>query len=401
MLVSVGNITETGASRSITKTGAGTLTIDTPSGYTGQTLVSAGTLVTTPTGTLSAGPLVVNAANGVTSLVSLNNNQSVNSLSGADSGSGAASVSVGSGTTFTVAQSSNTTFDGQLALANGGASLVKSGGGTLEARGAPSLGDGGSISVSGGTLRFNVTSGAATVGTGVVAAVSGAATLELAGSVSALSSNISTAHRVDVANNSTAAAGLLVSGTNQQVGGINGTGSTSVVAGASLTANHIVQSALIIGGTAGSHGLVTISPSSASGNPLVQSSGLALVGSLTPSDRSGEGVIGSANLTSGDSMDLAALSEGNSAAIGNSSPVPEPSTFLLAIFAVVGGVSPTSPTIDVSSCAAMGGTLFFPLHRLGIQAAGQLQSESFKEDSLVVAGLGDASRADVATVFGR
>jgi autotransporter-associated beta strand protein len=338
VLVSVGNITETGASRSLTKTGAGTLTIDTPSSYTGSTLVSAGTLVTTPTGTLSAGPLVVNAANGVTSLVSLNNNQSVSSLSGADSGSGVATVSVGSGTTLTVAQSSNTTFDGKLSLASGGAALVKSGGGSLETRGAPSLGDGGSISVSGGTLRFNVTAGTATVGTGVAAAVSGAATLELAGSVSALSSNISAAHRVDVANNSSAAAGLLVSGTNQQVGGISGAGNTSVVAGGSLTANHIIQSALIIGGTAGSHGLVTIAASSASGNPLVQSSGFGSVGSLTPSDFSGEGVIGSANLSSGDSMDLAALSGGNSAAIGNSSPVPEPSTFLLAIFAVVGGV---------------------------------------------------------------
>ena len=339
LLVSVGNLSESGASRSITKTGAGTLNIDTASGYTGQSLVSAGTLVTTATGTLSAGPLVVNAANGVTSLVSLNNNQSVSGLSGADSGSGVATVRVGSGTTLTVAQSSSATFDGSLSLASGGAALVKSGGGSLETRGAPSLGDGGSISVSGGTLRFNVTAGAATVGTGVAAAVSGAATLELAGSVSALSSSISAAHRVDVANNSSAAAGLLVSGTNQQVGGISGAGSTSVAAGGSLTANHIIQSALIIGGTAGSHGFVTISPSSASGNPLVQSSGLALVGSLTPGGAFGDGVSGSADLSSGDSMDLAALSGGNSAAIGNSSPVPEPSTFLLAIFAVVGGVS--------------------------------------------------------------
>ena len=92
--------------------------------------------MTTATGTLSAGPLVVNAASGVNSLVSLNNNQSVSSLSGAVSGSGLATVSVAAGTTLSVAQSGNTTFDGNLSLTGGAAALVKSVPARLKRRGA-------------------------------------------------------------------------------------------------------------------------------------------------------------------------------------------------------------------------------------------------------------------------
>ena len=55
-----------------------------------------------------------------------------------------------------------------------------------------------------GSLRFGLSSGAtATLGTGVTATVNNAATLELAGSVSALSSGT---NRVDITNRSTAAA---------------------------------------------------------------------------------------------------------------------------------------------------------------------------------------------------
>ncbi len=328
VLVSLGNISETGASRSITKTGAGTLTIDTPSIYTGSTLVTGGTLLTTPTGTISTGPLVVSAATGVASLASLNNNQTVSSLSGTVSGSGSATVRVASGTTLTVAQSSNTTFNGAIALTAGGGTLVKSGGGILETDGAPSLGGTTAITVSGGTLRFKVTSGAATVGSGVVATVSNTATLELAGSVSAFSSSDSPAHRVNIANSSSAAAGLLVSGTNQQVGNIDGNGTTSVAAGAGLTANHIIQAALVIGGTAGSPATVTIAASNASGNPLADSSGSSFASSL-PSNEP---------LTpAGGQLGLPATASGLSG--GTSATVPEPSALLLIAIGAICCVS--------------------------------------------------------------
>jgi hypothetical protein len=51
--------------------------------------------------------------------------------------------------------------------------------------------------------------------------------------------------------------------------GIEGPGNLTVNAGSSLTANHIVQSALVIGGTAGSPATVTIAASDSSGNPLI------------------------------------------------------------------------------------------------------------------------------------
>ena len=51
-------------------------------------------------------------------------------------------------------------------------------------------------------------------------------------------------------------------------GGIEGAGDLTVGAGSSLTASHIIQSALVIGGSAGSPALVTIAASDANGNPL-------------------------------------------------------------------------------------------------------------------------------------
>jgi hypothetical protein len=50
---------------------------------------------------------------------------------------------------------------------------------------------------------------------------------------------------------------------------IDGAGSLVVNAGAKLTVNRIVQNALVIGGTEGSFGTVTIAESDAAGNPLV------------------------------------------------------------------------------------------------------------------------------------
>ena len=67
------------------------------------------------------------------------------------------------------------------------------------------------------------------------------------------------------------AAGLVVSGSQQVVGKIDGPGTTQVNAGSDLTADHIVQAALIIGGQSGGsgfYGRVTVAASDATGNPL-------------------------------------------------------------------------------------------------------------------------------------
>ena len=153
------------------------------------------------------------------------------------------------------------------------------------------------------------------------------ATLELAGSVSALSS--AGGNRTHISNNSTAP-GLLVSGIHQVVGGIDGAGSVQVNAGSDLTADHIVQSALVIGGSAGSPALVTIAASDASGNPLAQSSGLALANSLASNNAFGD-VVNPAGLAGGDTSFARGVGDD-----AGRSAVPEPSTMLMFGLALAG-----------------------------------------------------------------
>jgi autotransporter-associated beta strand protein len=334
--LTLGAVSDGGSHSAITKTGPGTLTLSGTNILSGATIVMDGTLNTVGGGTIGTGALTISTTNGAVSAVNLGNSQTVSSLSGTLSGS-VPTLSIAGSATLTDNQSSgNTLFPGLLI--NSGA-FIKSGSSSLELNGAPTLYANSVLQVNGGTLRFNIfVGGAATIGTGVTATINNSATLELASSVSALSSS---AGRVNITNNSSAAAGILVSGTHQVVGNINGSGVTQVNAGSDLTADHIVQSSLIIGGSAGSPALVTIDASDASGNPLGQSSGLVVASSLTPSGPFGAGETSSASLSSiaADSTDLAVPAAGNSVGIGNASQVPEPSTLLLALLVVLGAVS--------------------------------------------------------------
>jgi hypothetical protein len=287
--------------------------------------------------------------------MNIGSNQPITSLSGTVAGSGSARVNVAAGVTLSDAQSTvannqttnvNSTYAGSIGLAagataNSGGTFAQTGGGILGIQGAPNLGNNSNINASGGTLRFNVASGSASIGAGVLATVSNAATLELAGSVSALSQP--SGGRANVLNNSTAAVGLHVTGTNQQVGAVDGSGNTQVDAGASLTANHIVQGALVIGGTASSPALVTIAASDANGNSLATSGGLAVAGSIA-SGGSGSTLVSSSVSSSsapasgglmaagslGSSMTASGLNLG-----GGAAAVPEPSTLLLAAAGVI------------------------------------------------------------------
>ncbi len=333
IIVSTGAIRGSGG---LAKIGNGTLTLSVANTYSGGTAVNSGVLATTADGALGSGPLAVNST-GDASIVNLGGSESVSGLSGTVSG-GSATINVAAGKTLTVNQASgSTTFAGNLVLAAGnspatGAVLAKSGEGTEILAAPPQFGAHSALAVDGGTLRINVSSDSFSVGSGVSATVSDSGTLELAGAVSALAAGSS---RVNIINGSDAP-GLLVSGNNQQVGGIDGTGTTQINAGSDLTANHIVQGALVISGLSGSLGYVTIDASDASGNPLNLSSGFAVAGSLTPSGPFGAGGISSANLSSGGSGDPAALSLGNSAGGANPSSVPEPSTLLLVLVAIAG-----------------------------------------------------------------
>ena len=317
----------------LTKTNTGTLTLSDANTFSGGTTINSGTLTTTASGALGSGPLTISAPN-VTSTLSLGASQTVSSLTSNQSGTGTASVNVAFGAKLT--------STGPLS-ATGTLSLP--GFGTTEIDGAPTLNNNSTLKLTTrGTLRFNATSGTATVGTGATVTIVAGGTLELAGSVSALSSG---ANRVNVTNTSIAAAGLLVSGANQRVGGIDGSGNTQVNAGSDLTANHIIQGALVIGGTSGSRGLVTIAASDAGGNPLGQSSaqpnGVNLASSLGSDGPFAAGINSAILLDASviNDSSVAGSSMTSSASGAGLAAVPEPSTLAiaacgLAVIAMIG-----------------------------------------------------------------
>jgi fibronectin-binding autotransporter adhesin len=181
----------------------------------------------------------------------------------------------------------------------------------------------GPTTVTEGTLRFNIASGTPTIAAGATATVASGATLELAGPISALGS--AGGNRVHVINNSSAP-GLLITGMHQVVGSVDGNGTTQVNAGSDLTADRIIQSALIIGGAAGSPAVVTIDASDAAGNPLATTafSGMPIgAAPIAVGGDLGNSSIGAAIAES--PMSLA------SPALHDPAAVPEPSSLLLLV----------------------------------------------------------------------
>ncbi|HEV2969514.1 MAG TPA: autotransporter-associated beta strand repeat-containing protein [Pirellulales bacterium] len=323
-----------GSNGKLTKAGTGKLSLTGANAYTGATTVIAGTLQSANNGALATTSSV--AVNNAGSMLAVNYGGStdytqtqVATLLGKTT-FGARSTAFGFDTNNA---SGAVTYGNGIAIAAG---VTKLGPGTLILSGANTYSGG--TTVLSGTLKFNINTGAATIGSGVTATVASGATLELAGSVSALGT--AGGNRAHIVNDSTSS-GVVVSGTNQVVGGIDGSGSTQVNAGSDLTANHVVQTALVIGGTAASPGLMTIDASDASGNPLGQSSGFVLANSLRPSGPFGAPDVSTASTipVAADSADLAVVALGKSVGSGDPAPVPEPSTLLLAFLAVLGAVS--------------------------------------------------------------
>jgi autotransporter-associated beta strand protein len=288
-------------------------TVNAPLMLEGSYSFTSGATSTSATLTFGGG-ITPGPTTGTTTLTLSGTNTGTNTITGvlADHGAGLLAVAK-SGAGEWILSGANTYSGGTTVSA-----------GTLEIDTAPTLINNTIFQVNGGTLRFKVTSGTASVGTGVTASVASGATLELGGSVAALAAG---ANRVNITNSSTTPAGILVSGTNQIVGNIGGTGNTQVNAGSSLQANHIIQSALVIGGTSASHATVTIDASSATGSPLVQeiSAPLATPGLSEPS------------------IDVSETSGGFS----GSNSVPEPSPlFLLDI----GGLMVGAATLRLRFC---------------------------------------------------
>lgn len=153
-----------------------------------------------------------------------------------------------------------------LSPAGGGennfSALTKIGAGSLTIAGANNLT--GNVEVSDGRLAFDA-SAPPTLVFGLTTTVDGTGTLELDSSIPALAGG---AGGSAIVNNSSAAAGVFVGGTNQLAAGIDGTGNLVIGDAGDLTANHVVQGALVIGGSAGHPATLTIAASDASGNPL-------------------------------------------------------------------------------------------------------------------------------------
>ncbi|HKD36211.1 MAG TPA: autotransporter-associated beta strand repeat-containing protein, partial [Pirellulales bacterium] len=325
----------------LTKNGSATLTINNANSYSGGTVINAGTLdinngSAIGTGALTvAGNSTIDNNRGVAVTLSTNNAQ----IWAADFTFGGTNpLNMGTGL-VTMTGNRTITTNGTAALTvgsiseSGGAwALTKAGPGTLELDGPPSLPAGSLLNVTGGRLRLNVSSGSATIGTGVSATIAPGATLELAGLVAALSSG---ANRVNVTNSS--AAVILVSGSHQQIGNLDGSGTTQINAGSDLTANHIIQNGLVIGGAGGSLGVLTIAASSPTGNPLVGATTSMIAGNLTgsfaedPSLATGlTAPIGAENNDVWMSSLPAAASEGPA-----TSAVPEPSSLLLGLVGLI------------------------------------------------------------------
>jgi autotransporter-associated beta strand protein len=288
--------------------------------YMGGTTVSGGTLATTGTGTIGPGALTINPTGTASAILSIGgSSQSVQSLTASAPATATARVDVAPGNTLSVSGPSSVQ-----------GTLNKTGGGTLAINGSSTLASGSSLAIAGGTMQFDL-SGSSVVGTGATAAVASGATLELDGTTSALTDSTTTTNRVNINNGENLNVGntVVTPTTIQQVGAIDGTGTTTVTDGAQLTANHIVQGLLVIGSAGASPSLVTIAASDADGNAFGTASGLAVAGSLAPSDSfgsstgSGSSLLGSdASATGGD------LSTGGKVSSG-SAAVPEPATIVL------------------------------------------------------------------------
>ncbi len=301
----------------------------------GNTSVTSGTLTTTATsGALAGGSLTMGNA-----IVNIGGSESITTLS---TTSASGSLRIGASGNLSVnAASGNVIAPITLASSGssfGGGTFTMAGTGTMTITAAPILDANSNLAVSssGGKLVLNISSNP-TVQANVTATVASGATLELAGTTSALAdpTALSTfgpprnaSQRVEVQNSGTL---QVDDGAIQQVGGIDGTGSVVVGSstGASLTANHIIQNSLTI--SAGS--TFTIAPSDPSGLPSA-AGGLVLAGSLTPSSSflASSGSL----LGAGGASSLASPSLGGGLGGASVNAVPEPSAIVLMLLGAIG-----------------------------------------------------------------
>jgi autotransporter-associated beta strand protein len=261
---------------------------------------------------------------------------------------GSGAIAGGTGSSFGYGSNLGSTFAGTI---GGSMAVVKSGtsnltlsgsnmytggtvvgGGTLTTTATGTLGDpsgGLAISSSSGATVLNLGNNQ-TVG-GLSGSVSGAgstATLNIgAGAMLNINQSATTSYGGAIVNSGTldkAGSGPL------RVGPIDGAGSVAVEEGSSLTANHIIESALSIGGTTMSFGQMVIAPSDASGNSLANPAVADAAGPLGVASVVPTGTFGDEGPGLGNNLDAGR----------SSSAVPEPASLVAAVIGIVLAISP-------------------------------------------------------------
>ncbi len=239
----------------------------------------------------------------------------------------------------------NHTISAPLVIASN--TIVNAGTNSLDFQGAQTWNDNTSLTVQSGTLNYAIPSGATSVGMNVSLAVAPGATVNVGGTVNPFSDGT---HKVTIANSGN----LAVNAGNIVTGAVTGAGTTAVAAGAHLTADSIIQSALVIGGTPSNRSTVTIDASDSLGNPLGENAaatghattdGLAadlLASSTRKSDAAGEQFASTANGSTPISELTSQLSPSDSLSgglaafqSGDSRSVPEPSSLCLALACLI------------------------------------------------------------------
>lgn len=334
-------------------TTGGMVTLTDSNTYTGETIVAAGTLnlqnalalgnssgvnviagtqlqLQSSTGTPTFGLTATGShsiplnlyGTGLTSSGSSTAPGELNSVSGSNTYGGAVDVGAGGGQIVSTSTSGGLTLSGGLNVAASVAASFPGPGTTTLSAGGLSIGNSGSLLISGGTLRVALASGTVSLGTATTATISPGATLQLSGSVSGFSDS-SSGNRVNIANTgTTTTAGLIVASGKQSVGTITGTATTSnhatvysgittVSASASLNATQILQSTVVIDAGA----TVTISPASTSKSGVATDSSEA----ATTSDA------GSSTSSSSDAVIQSALDATTDTTVAGDSTASAPS----------------------------------------------------------------------------
>jgi hypothetical protein len=248
-------------------------------------------------------------------------------------GPSALTLSSSTGTAQINVTTGSHTISAPLVIASN--TVIAAGANSLDLQGAQTWSDNTTLSLQSGTLNYAIASGATTVGAHAQLAIAAGARVNVSGTVDPFSDS---SHRVNISNDS--AAGLNINAGNVRAGTISGAGTTSVVSGSHLTADSIIQSALVIGGTSTNAATVTIDATDSLGNPLAVGSGFAKSGSLLANSSSSGGTFAQ-GMDSPNLIDAGSSSSASTASLdeqsGRSGPgvgaagVPEPSSILLAL----------------------------------------------------------------------